>query len=544
MQQIATAGRKLALLGERNRAIAQRARAASRAKSTFLATMSHEIRTPLNGIIGTAELLAHSTLSPDQMRQLSMIRESGYHLLEVISDVLDFSKLESGKVEFEHQRVRLPDVAETLLTMLVPRADLKGLRLNVDLPRIELGTDPARLRQVMVNLIGNAIKFTAAGSITAHGRLIAPDRLRVEILDTGIGIPAEAMPLLFRDFSQVDGSASRSFGGTGLGLAICKRIVEGLGGRIGVSSAPRAGSTFWFEIPVLDPAVCDDVPAPVAAPDTCGQGTFRGRVLVVEDNPVNRAVAKGLLEWLGLTVEMAHDGAEAVERLSSECFDLVLMDVQMPVMSGLEATQELRRRGNRVRIVGLTGNAFVSDRADCLRVGMDDFVPKPVTQQKLVQALTESGLRRPDCDEAAPAGPEPTSQGGQAVETPATASVAETASPEVAHLDAGLVEALTAALGADTVDVLLGDILVEAEALPAVLGDPGLTPQRMDTVLHSFKGAAATLGLVDAATRAQALRQAADWTEADVEAILASTRIGVRMAKDLVGASPGAQAAA
>nr|WP_280922875.1 ATP-binding protein [Rubellimicrobium aerolatum] len=525
MRLIATVGRKLAILGERNRAIAKRARAASRAKSTFLATMSHEIRTPLNGIIGTAELMAHAHLSPEQERHLSTIRESGYHLLEVISDVLDFSKLESGKVEFEIHRVRLPDVAMLLRAMLAPRAELKGLRLGIDLPALEVGTDPARLRQILVNLLGNALKFTTEGSVTATGRLTAPGRLRIEIADTGIGIPDAAMSLLFRDFSQVDGSASRSFGGTGLGLVICKRIAEGLGGRIGATSRPGEGSTFWFEIPVADPLPVEAAAATPPDPAHAREGAFQGRVLVVEDNPVNRTVAKGLLGWLGVEVEMAHNGAQAVERLAQGGCDLVLMDVQMPVMNGLEATEEIRRRGDPVRIVGLTGNAFISDRADCLRAGMDDFVAKPVTQDKLAQVLAEAGLQRP-AGPAAKQSPEARpAPGGRSAPGPGAA-------PEAPLLDAGLFASLLGTLGAGTVEALLEEVMAEAAALPAAFaegeaGDSG----RLDAILHGFKGAAATLGLAEAARLAQALRDGGGRGPEATERPLRAALAGADMAR-------------
>ncbi|EYD74790.1 hypothetical protein Rumeso_03653 [Rubellimicrobium mesophilum DSM 19309] len=393
MRLVARVGRKLALLSERNRAVALRARAASRAKSTFLATMSHEIRTPLNGIIGASELLARTAMTPDQGRFLSMVRQSGYHLLEVITDVLDFSKLESGKVEFETHRVSLPEVADALCAMLAPRVDASRVALRIDLPPIEVGTDPARLRQLLVNLTGNAVKFTAQGSVMVTGWLCAPDRLRVEITDTGIGIAEEAMPMLFREFSQIDGSASRSYGGTGLGLAICRRIAEGLGGRVGVRSALGYGSTFWFELPVTEARPCEGRATERGKAEADGQAIYRGRVLLVEDNPINCAVAEGLLGLLGLGVELARNGAEGVERVARERFDLILMDVQMPVMSGIEATREIRRSGQDVRIVGLTGNAFMSDRTECLRAGMDDFLAKPVTLEKLARVLDEAGLR-------------------------------------------------------------------------------------------------------------------------------------------------------
>ena len=546
MRQIARAGRRLALLSERNRVIALRARAASRAKSTFLATMSHEIRTPLNGIIGVSDLLARTALTPEQERFLSMVRQSGHHLLEVITDVLDFSKLESGKVEFEEHRVPLPEIAATLSSVVSPRIDPARVTFHIDLPALEVGTDPARLRQVVVNLAGNAAKFTADGAITVRGTLPAPDRLRIEITDSGIGIAPEAMPLLFREFSQIDGSASRSYGGSGLGLAICKRIVEGLGGRIGATSTIGQGSTFWFEIPITDPRPWDGPATEVAAVPPVRQDGYRGRVLLVEDNAINSAVAQGLLGLLGLDHTLARNGAEAVERASEGRFDLVLMDVQMPVMSGIEATREIRRRGLSVRILGLTGNAFVSDRTDCLRAGMDDFLAKPVTLEKLAQALDRAGLGI--ADPLAGEGRVPGSldpglpSSSRSVPTPEPPS---RPTPLGERLDADLLATLAATLDPDTVLSLLDDLRAEADTLPAAMDAARAAgnSDQADRHLHSLKGAAATLGLAGAASRLQDLRTAGRFLDPEVQDAHGALVTSVAEAKALVRALPRSQAA-
>ena len=358
MQLLHIARGRLALeaLSERHAMAAAQAEAGNRAKSAFLATMSHEIRTPLNGIIGMVDLLDEEEKDVRKKGKLGIIRQSGDVLLEVINDVLDFSKLEAGDVELETVDFALGEVMASVQSVVASRAERKGLTLGFDYPAILVRGDKARIRQILLNLVGNAVKFTTAGRVEVD---CVPDfakgTLRFTVSDTGIGIALEARSRLFREFSQVDSSINRRFGGSGLGLAICGRLVTAMGGQIGVESTPGVGSTFWFEIPYRQgeiEAKAEDVPI---------MASFGGphRVLLVEDNAINRHVAIALLAKVGLTVDIAMDGRQAVDAVCRHAYDLVLMDMQMPVMDGLEATRLIRLGGHAAPIVGLTANAFL-----------------------------------------------------------------------------------------------------------------------------------------------------------------------------------------
>jgi signal transduction histidine kinase/CheY-like chemotaxis protein len=386
------------------------AEAGARAKSIFLATMSHEIRTPLNGVLGMASLLRQGQLSPDQRRNVDAITSCGDALLHIINDILDLSKLEAGMLEIENEAFDLPLLINSTLDVTRGAATSKGIGIEVDvdpeLPRIIRG-DRNRLRQAMLNFLSNAVKFTEVGKVVLRAARVTPaGQLRIEVSDTGIGIADDARDRLFREFSQVDASISRRFGGTGLGLAITKRIIQAMHGRIGLDSEAGKGSTFWFEIPLVaapDAVVAGDDPAftkrslpvPVSAipaempPPSARRGTG-WHILVAEDMAVNQMVARGLLEARGHSVDVAADGAEAIAKVEEKEYDLILMDMQMPRMDGLEATRRIRARGGKlasVPIVAMTANAFGSDQAACVEAGMNDFLAKPIDAEKLGEAL-------------------------------------------------------------------------------------------------------------------------------------------------------------
>ena len=372
------------------------AEAANLAKSAFLANMSHEIRTPMNAILGMVNLLRRSGATPVQSDRLEKINVATEHLLSIINDILDLSKIEAGKFVLEQAPVAIDGLVAKVASMLSERAKAKDILLLIEIDTFpsDLCGDPTRLRQALLNYATNAIKFTEKGVVTLRAlkqqETAESVLVRFEIQDTGIGITPEALPRLFGAFEQADNSTTRKYGGTGLGLAITRRLAELMGGEVGVVSMPGAGSAFWFSARLhkQDGPHAAEPPA-VDAERLTRQRHPGRRILIVDDEPVNLEVARFLLENSGLLVDTAEDGAEAVRMAGESAYAVIVMDMQLPILDGLEATRRIREvSGHReTPILAMTANAFADDRARCFAAGMNDFLAKPVDPDELFLIL-------------------------------------------------------------------------------------------------------------------------------------------------------------
>ncbi len=396
------------------------ARSASDAKSAFLATMSHEIRTPLNGVLGMTQAIAMEPLSPAQRERLEVVRQSGESLLAILNDVLDMSKIEAGKLTLESIEFDLAGLMNGVTAAFTAMAEEKGLGFSMDIGGAE-GTyrgDPTRIRQILYNLISNALKFTTAGDIKVRAEAI-PDGLRLSVSDTGVGVEAEKLPILFGKFVQAEASTTRRFGGAGLGLSICRELVDLMEGSIKVRSRPGVGTTFVVDLRtprIGSPRVAAALPSPESRFEAVSGHSLR--VLVAEDNPVNQLVVRTLLNHFGVEPVLVDNGALAVEAWATGKWDLIFMDVQMPVMDGLDAARTIRdqeagRGCTRTPIIALTANVMAHQVEEIRAAGMDGHVAKPIEAQALLDALTEfapdpveaeRGSAQDDLAEAAVAG--------------------------------------------------------------------------------------------------------------------------------------------
>jgi signal transduction histidine kinase/CheY-like chemotaxis protein/HPt (histidine-containing phosphotransfer) domain-containing protein len=399
--EIERVNRQLETSIKRAKQLAEEAERANESKSDFLANMSHEIRTPMNAIIGFSEVLSEDKLTNEQRKHINIIKESGENLLQLINDILDFSKIEAGKLDIEIIECSLGRLLAVVEPLMRPRAEEKGLTLEIvkseGLPAL-IRTDPVRLRQCLINLINNAIKFTEEGYVRTTVSLEEfgdEPYIKFDIKDTGIGIPDDKQSVIFKKFEQAEGGTTRKYGGTGLGLPITKQLAHLLGGEVTVTSEEGKGAVFSFIIPAgvdvkSQPSLDEyDFVSELNQEDatTTKRAKLSGRILVAEDSRTNQMLIRLLLEKLGLKITIAQDGKKAVEEALSQTFDLIFMDMQMPIMNGYEATKKLRSEGITTPIVALTAHAMKGDDAKCISAGCSDYLAKPLNRKKLLETV-------------------------------------------------------------------------------------------------------------------------------------------------------------
>jgi signal transduction histidine kinase/DNA-binding NarL/FixJ family response regulator len=504
----------------------EKAEAGSRAKSDFLAAMSHEIRTPLNAVLGLATCLLECKLAHEERRMVQTIHDSGDNLLQILNDILDFSKLEACQLTFEDIAFAPDALSANVVSILGVRAVAKGLSLTSSCdPSVPAGLvgDVGRIRQVLLNLVTNAVKFTEAGSVSIALRMLGRKNgsaaLEWSVQDTGIGISEEGRAKLFRDFSQADTSINRRFGGSGLGLAICKRIIDQMGGTIGVDSVPGKGSTFWFrlELPIASSVSSRPVDDQSVQAELQGKLAALGRplrVLVVDDNATNRLVAGKMLSEFKPVTNFACDGNEAIMAVHRFKYDLVLMDMHMPELDGLAATRAIRQAGLTVPVVAFTANAFKEDIDACLAAGMADFISKPVRRKDLLRAV----LKNVRWGEQ--------SSGAEVLEGSTTVAVVDPAPAASASLPVVDAEMLKELVGEITEEGLVMAATAFFEDLPAKLAQIAslaLDGDRSEIarLAHAVKGAAATIALAELAGAAKAIEASAGaLTSADLAAAI------------------------
>ena len=502
---------------------AHRAEQASRAKSEFVAVMSHEIRTPLNGVVGVADLLREEAPSARGQQLVNTLDDSVLSLQAVINDVIDYTKYESGKLDLDLRPFALDAFVEELNRRYQLQSEQGQIRFNVTLgeavPRWLEG-DTARLRQVLMNLLNNAFKFTTEGTVSLEVALTEPGDVRFLVRDTGCGIPEARREILFKPFSQVDSSIARRYGGSGLGLAICERLVIAMGGQIRFESHEGRGSVFWVDLPlrrVSQDAVERHSGQPSAAADSATPALPSCRILVVEDHPTNRELAQAMLERLGQTVSVAENGQAGLQQLAQGNFDLVLMDMQMPVLDGLQTTQRWRQLegsgDRRLPIIAMTANAMPEDKQRCVDAGMDEVLYKPYTRADLYRMLARFLAPRDATPHAASPAPPPPD------------AVAETATqqPHAPLLDAAALDSLEAALGKETLRGLFQRFSARLSERHAHMTDRLAHDDRAElgAAAHALKGAAASMGCTGLAELAAWLEQhAGDAQRADLQAQL------------------------